>query len=82
MCVNWNALQYLACTTVELQPVATRLPGVRLPLEDQIINCEEQYPDSKLNWGSQLTKSPDESSSYTCHWPVVHFLSMLLLFVP
>ena len=27
MCINWNALQYLACATV-----ATRLPGVRLPL--------------------------------------------------
>ena len=22
MCVNWNELQYLACTTSELQPVA------------------------------------------------------------
>ena len=32
MCVNWNVLQYL-CAIVELQPVATRLPGVRLPLE-------------------------------------------------
>ena len=32
MCVNWNELQYLACATVQLQPVATRLPGVRLPL--------------------------------------------------
>ena len=32
MCVNWNELQYLACATVESQPVATRLPGVRLPV--------------------------------------------------
>ena len=23
MCVNWNELQYLACSTSELQPVAT-----------------------------------------------------------
>ena len=23
MCVNWNELQYLACATSELQPVAT-----------------------------------------------------------
>ena len=29
--VNWNVLQYI-CAIVELQPVATRLPGVRLPL--------------------------------------------------
>ena len=33
MCINWNALQYIACATVELQPVTTRLPRVRLPLE-------------------------------------------------
>ena len=29
MCVNWNELR---CASSELQPVATRLPGVRLPL--------------------------------------------------
>ena len=27
MCINWNELQYLACSTGELQPVATQLPG-------------------------------------------------------
>ena len=31
-CVNWNELQHVACTTMELSPVASRLPGVRLPL--------------------------------------------------
>ena len=41
MCVNWNELQYLACATVESQPVATRLPGVRLPLEQVIKNIKK-----------------------------------------
>ena len=37
MCVNWNELRYLiACASSESQPVATRLPGVRLPLETHI----------------------------------------------
>ena len=40
MCVNWNVLQYL-CAIVELQPVATRLPGVRLPLDKYMENSQQ-----------------------------------------
>ena len=42
MCVNWNVLQYL-CAIVELQPVATRLPGVRLPLD----NLQKKFWDQQ-----------------------------------
>ena len=47
MCVNWNELR---CASSELQPVATRLPGVRLPLDVSTIIRTMKYISTAWPW--------------------------------
>ena len=72
MCVNWNELQYLACATTELQPVATRLPGVWLPL---VIQREVYIP--ALSLSLSLSLSPSEYS-ITYHRSSIHITTQKL----